>query len=423
MKSPLPHSRLAEARHLPRGSASGPRWTISPGSGNSPAGLCSRVSIVRLGHRLFLRRFATIGAGLALAAGSLLAQTTADQGSDGVLVAKTTVQESTPAWLVTAIESKKEEIDSTVVKPCKTKKENLIAPEKERVQGCEDCRGQLAQLAIIEKQAMARCDISGIDQRIADVDERRNAVIERFKSLVSQFQQQAQSNEVLSDEIKDGEIEAEATFTEALVGQTMDKLLNWAPEDQIELIKAAEERLNEVKAPSRVVKGELGAFVAELKAELAGKSKAEARAIIVARLEKVKLLVAGVRTVNAAQGQIAGHNLDKVMGVKPDVTGDVLNGAYAGLVTSLEIAKDQSAKSVATIVKLNHVLGYAQDTIKIGAVFGNLYQLQQNVDGLSSLAAAAESQRRTAKVELDYLVKMRGELVQERDEAQRAAGP
>ena len=337
-------------------------------------------------------------------------------------MAKTTVRESPPASLVRAIESKEAEITSTVVEPCKTKRHNLIAQERARIVACADCQGQLAQLATIEKQAKARCDISGIDQRIADVDERKNALIERFKSLVGRFQQQAQSNQVLSDEIKDGEAEAIVTFKEAAVGQAMDKLLNGLPEDQIKIVQAAEERMGEVKAVSRITKGELGAFVAEMKAQLAGKSKAEARAIIVARLEKVKEIVANVRIANSTQGLIVGHNLDEVLGAKPNVTGDMLNAAYAGLVTSVQIAKDQSSTSLANIVKLNRVLGYAQDTVKIGAVFGNLYQLHQNVDGLSSLAAAAESQRRTAKMELDYLVKVRADLVRQRDEAKRAAG-
>ena len=376
-----------------------------------------------LRRQLFSKRFATIAAGLALAAGRLLAETTVGKVSPtAALVAQTTVSERPPEWLVAALESKKAAVESTVVKPCKTKNEKLIALERQREQNCPECGVQLAQLAIIERQALARCDIAGIAERIADVDERKNAVIARLETLTKQFQQEAQSTEGLSNEINDGEIEAEATFTEAAAGQTIDKLLNLAPDKQIELITVAEGRLKDVKAPSRVIKGELGAFVAEMKAELTGKSKAEARAIIVARLEKVKLLVAGVKGLNLAQGRIASHNLDKVMGAKPNVTGEVLDAAYASLVTGLQIVADQSAKSVATIVKLNHVLAYAQDTVKISAVFGNLYQLQQNVDGLSSLAAAAESHRKTAKLELDYLVKVRRELVEERDEARHVAG-
>lgn len=376
------------------------------------------------GQRLFSIRSATIGAALALAVGSLWSQTSADQASpDGVVVAKTTVRESPPASLVRAIENKKAEIASTVVEPCKKKKEDMIAPERKRMEPCPDCQGQLAQLAIVEKQAKIRCDVSGLDQRIVDIDERKGAVIDRFKTLVDRFRQQAQSNQVLSDEIKDGETEAIVTFKEAAAGQIMDKLLNGLPNDQIKMIQAAEERMGGVKAVSRVTKGELGAIVAEMKAELAGKSKAEARAIIVAKLEKVKEIVADVRIANSAQGLIVSHNLDKVLGAKPDVTGDMLNAAYAGLVTSVQIAKDQSSASLANIVKLNSVLGYAQDTIKISAVFGNLYQLHQNVDGLSSLAAAAENQRRTAKMELDYLVQVRADLVRQRDEANRAAGP
>lgn len=341
-------------------------------------------------------------------------------GPADALMAQTSASEPPPRWLVAETENKKSDVEAAVVKPCKAKNEELIAPTRVAAKPCDKCS---AQLAIIEKQALARCDIAGLNERIADVDERKDAVIARFETLARQFQQQAQSNGVLSDEIKDGETEAEATFTEAAVGQVTDKLLNWAPDKQIELIKAAEGRLSEVRAPSRVVKGELGAFVAEMKSELAGKSKAEARAIIVARLEKVKLLVAGVGTVNLAQAQIASHNLDKVMGVKPDVTGEMLDTAYASLITGLQIAEDQSAKRVASIVKLNPVLGYAQDTIKISEVFGNLYQLHQNVEGLSSLAAAVESQRKTAKWELDYLVKVHGKLVKERDEAQQIAGP
>jgi hypothetical protein len=364
----------------------------------------------------------TIAAGLLLAAGRLSPQETVDKASPtGVLVAHTTVSEHPPVLLVAALESKNAEVESTVVKPCKTRREKLIAAKKKELEVC--CREQLPQLAIIERQTLASCDIDGIDERIAYVDERKDAVIARLETLVTQFQQKAQSNEVLTDEIRDGETEAEATFTEAAVGQTMDKLLNWTPDEQVELIKAAEERLKEVKRPSSVVKGELGAFVAELKAELAGKSRAEARAIIVAKLENAKLLVAGVRSVNAAQGQIASHNIGKVMGAKPDVTGEVLDATYASVVTGLQIAADHSAKSVATIIKYNRVLAYAQDTVKIAAVFGNLSQLEQNVDALSSLTTAAESQRKTAKSELDYLLKVRGELVEKRHEAEQAASP
>lgn len=377
-----------------------------------------------LRQQFFSKRFVTIAAGLALAAGRLLPDTTVGRAfPTAALVAQTSVSERPPDWLVAAIESKKADVESTVVKPCRTQKETLITTERQREQNCPECGGQLAKLAIIERQALARCDIAGIDERIADVDERENTVIARLETMIKQFQREAQSNEVLSDEIKEGEIEAEATFTEAAVGQTMDELLNWAPAKQIELLEAAEEGLKEVRAPSRVTKGELGAFVAEMKAELAGKSKTEARAIIVARLEKVKLLVAGVKSVNLVQGRIASHNLDQVLGAKPNVTGEVLDATYASLVTGLQIVADQSAKSVATISKLNRILGYAQDTVKIGAVFGNLHQLRQNVEGLSSLAAAAESQRKTAKLELDYLVKVRRELIEERGEALHVAGP
>lgn len=335
--------------------------------------------------------------------------------------AQTAVSERPPDRLVSALAAKQTDVELTIVGPCKAKKEKLIAPERKRLQDCPKCQSQLPQLANIERQALARCDMDGLDARIADIDERKNTVIARLETLLRQFQQQAQSNQALSDEIKDGQIEAEATFTEAAVGQIMDKLLNLAPEKQIEMIQAAEERLKEVRAPSAVKKGELGAFVAEMRAELAGKSKAEAREIILARLQRVRLLVAGVRSVNLAQGQIAAHNLDKVIGAKPDVTGEVLEAAYASLVTGLEIAKDQSAKSVETIVKLNHVLGYAPDTIKIGAVFANLHQLEQNVDGLSSLTSAAESQRKTGKSELDYLLKVHRELVAERHDVEQVA--
>lgn len=370
----------------------------------------------------------TIGAELALAAGSLLAQTTAARVSPArVLVAQTTVRESPPAALVRAIENKKDEINATVVEPCKKKRKDTIDNQRKQSESCGPCN---EKLDMIQNQAYARCEIRGLDERIADLDERKKAVIARLETLLRQFQQQAQSNEALCDEIKNGETEAEAVFLDAAVGHVMDYVLNLPPDKQVEMLKAAEGRLANVSAVTRVQKGELGAFVAEMRAELAGKSKAEARAIVVARLDRVKMLVAGIRAANLASGQVASHNLDEVMGTKPDVTGERLDAAYASLLTSLQVVKDQSAENLAKAVKLDHVLGYTQhalgygeDAVKISAVFGNLYQLYQNVDGLSSLQAAAESQRKTAKFELDYLVKTREKLAEERSQKQTFATP
>ena len=135
------------------------------------------------------------------------------------------------------------------------------------------------------------------------------------------------------------------------------------------------------------------------------------------------MLVGAIGVTNQASVQIASHNLDKVYGVEPNVTGEVLDTVYSSLLTGLQIAKDQSIESMATVVKLDPVLAYSQDTVNIAAVFGNLYQLQNNVDGLSSLQAAAESQRKTAKAELDYLIEARGELVEERSQKQQIAAP
>jgi hypothetical protein len=377
---------------------------------------------VRLRRRFFTIRIVIIATALALAGGVVCAQTTAgDDSSAGPIAAQTAMHDPPPSSFVAAVESEAADVDATIVKPCKNKKEKIIGAERQREESCSECQAQLAQLAIVERQALARCDVEGYDARIADLDARTGKVIAQLQNLVLKFKQQAQSDEDLSEEIKKGETEAEATFTEAAVGKVMDWVLNLPPDKQIALIEAAEERLKDVKDVRRVTKGELGAFVLEMKAELAGKSKAQARAIIVTKLENAKLLADGIKGINVASGQIASHNIDKIMGTRPDVTGELLDSAYGALVTGLQITAGQSAEKLKLLIASSHVLGYGLDAVKIGAVFANLSQLQQNVDGLSSLTQAAESQRKIAKSEIDYLVQKRRVLVEQRNKSQRVA--
>lgn len=378
---------------------------------------------MRLGRACYAHATATTAAGLALVCAMPFAQAEVSGNFNrNDTAAQASVRTAAPASLVAALGAKATEVDTVVVGPCKEKREKAIAVERMREENCAECREQLPQLAIVEKQALARCEVKGLGERIADVDERIDEVVSRLKNLTSTFEQQASSNEKLSDEIREGETEAEATFTEALAGQILDQVLNAAPEKQIELVAASENRLLTVKDARRVTKAELGVFVAEMKAELVGKSKAQARALIVARLERAKLLADGIRGVNFASGEIANHNLDKVVGNRPSLSGELLDGAYGALVVSLNIAKDQSIEKLQTIVKYNRVLGYASDTVKIGAVFGNIYQLEQNIDGLATLARAAESQRKIAKSEIDYLVQTRKTLAAQRDELESVAG-
>ena len=349
--------------------------------------------------------------GLTLAGGVVCAQTTAGEDSSA----------GTVAALVAAVENKAADVYATIVVPCKDKKEKIIEVERRREESCSECQAELPQLMIVERQALARCDVEGYDARIADVDARMGKVIAQLQNLILKFKQQAQSNESLSEEIKEGETEAEATFTDAAVGKVMDWVFNLPPDKQIALIEAAENRLKDVKDVRRVTKDELGAFVLKMKAELAGKSKTQARAIIVTKLENAKLLADGIKGVNFASGQIASRNIDKLIGTRSNVTGELLDGAYGALVTGLQITAEQSAKKVQLLITSSHVLGYAQDAIKISAVFGNLYQLQQNIDGLSSLTKAAERQRKIANSEINYLVQKRQILVEQRNESQSVA--
>ncbi len=356
---------------------------------------------------------------VAVAAGVFVACPASSQdASDGTVVSRASVRESRPGSLVAAVENESGDVYASVVLPCREKKEQIIAAERQREESCAECQAQLPQLAIVETQAMSRCDIKGYDARIADIDRHIDTEIERFKKLAAAFEQQARSSEALGEEIKEGETEAEATFAEAAAGKIMD----WAPEKQIDMIDATEKMMQGGKDVRRATRGELGAFVAEMRAELRGKSKREARAILLKKLEQARRLTDRIKAVNFTSQELAANNIDKVAGIKSDTTSKVLDEAYGALVTGLSIAKDQSVKSLQEIVKLNGVLGYSQDTVKIGQVFGNLNQLSRNVDGLSSLAQAAESQRVIAKAEMDYLVQKRKILVEQRDEAASIAG-
>jgi len=364
-------------------------------------------------------------AGATAIAGILLAQATAAQNAaEGVVVARTTVRDSAPASLVTAVENYSGDVYSKIVFPCRDANEKAIEVVRQHEQSCSVCQDQLPKLAIAEKQTMARCDVKGYDARIADVDARMDVVIGRLKSLAAAFERQAQSNETLTDEIKEGQTEAEATFTNAAVGQIMDGMLNWPADKQIERIELAEKVLRPDKNAKYVTSGELGKFVTDFRAELRGKTAEQARDIVVAKMERAKLIAEGIGVVNRASGLAASRNIDQAFGVKSDVSAQRLDMAYATFLTTLEIVEDQSAKKIGAMTALCGVLGYSQDAIKIRVVFANINQLQQNVDGLSSLSRAAESQRRIAKSEIDYLVQKRKILVEQRTDSMRAAnGP
>ncbi len=348
-------------------------------------------------------------AGVSLAAESLRAQVPA--GDDP------------PPWLVSALETKEADVQANIVGPCKATNENALAPERERETKCPACSEELAQFAVVERQVMARCDIRGIEARLADIDDRKKAALARLAQLVQQFQRQVKSNEVLCDEIAADESQAKAAFKEAAAGQILSTVLDMAPGQQIARIEAAETKLAEVKAVSRVRTGELGAFVAEMKAELAGKSKAEARAILAARLEDARQAAIALRLVYLTAEQSVGAGLTQRLEEKPDATGAMLDADYATLQTALQILKDRGAEGATKILKYDYVFALAPDAIKISGVFGNIYQLGQNVDGLSSLAAAADSQRKTAARELNYLVEIRQEVAATRNDAESAAGP
>lgn len=363
-----------------------------------------------------LKQTAHSAAGVLLAAGLVLTP-----AAHQTVVAQTGVRDSPPASLIAALSDKAADVYTKIVFPCRDEKQKVIAKERQDLEKCSECRAQLPDLVRIEKAAMARCDIKGYDQRIADIDGRIDQLVQQLKTLNTRFLGLAQSNATLTEEIKAGETEAMATFTEAAVGDIMDYVLNYAPDKQIELIEAAEARMQEVKDVRRVTKRELGTFVAEMRAELQGKSKSEARAILLAKLQRVKLLANGIKEVNFASGEIASHNIDHVMGVKSEPSAELIDTAYGALVTNLQIVQHETEKKLLDVIVLNHVLGYSRDAIKIGLVFANLNQLGKNVDGLASLSRAADSQRKIAKSQLDYLIKQRKALVEERAESESVA--
>ena len=93
--------------------------------------------------------------------------------------------------------AKQAEITRGVVTPCKGRAEGIMKPQIEHDSTC-DCfpsnserQEQLAKDYRVEAQALARCDLKGLDAQTAYIDEREAAVRAHLREMIQKFQGQA----------------------------------------------------------------------------------------------------------------------------------------------------------------------------------------------------------------------------------------
>src|SRR5262249_48943269 len=103
--------------------------------------------------------------------------------------------------------------------------------------------------------------------------------------------------------------------------------------------------------------------------------------------------------------------------------GPVLDETYETMITALTIAKDHGVKAAVALGEATSIMGLAPDVVDTTELLYRASVIQDNLDGLDKLRAAAEEQRQNASVELRALITHRHRLEARREELLRQAHP
>lgn len=330
-----------------------------------------------------------------------------------------------------------EDIGVAKVTECQSRIEASYAFHKAKDESC-NCYPSPAALAEalqnlqrIRTRELGRCRVAGVDAQLAAVAEQRAARAAKLRSLFDRFQEQnreigqwgKESERGLNDTI--AKI-SEVTLTSILSG-LLDKMVTTRNAKVDDMIKHAERTKN----PRLVRASDLKEWLAALSADVKDKPTAQAKAIILQSLRADRLVL---QQLTALVGQIGADEFktriaEAVARVEggprePASTREVQLGQYyMALGTAFERLQVEGLRSAAAVARTAAVLRLAPDIVDSVELFGRIYAIGQNLDGLDSLRKAAEMDRAIATTETRLLIQQRGVLETERKKVLAEVGP
>jgi len=331
--------------------------------------------------------------------------------------------------------AKRAQIVTSVVTPCKDRAEALAGPEEEHEKHC-DCfeseakrQESLSTLHRVTQQALVRCDLIGLDAQIAYIDQREAALRDGLRDMVGKFRAQASAYESWGVDAERGKKEAQDKIGQILIANTAGAMVDDIVDANDELITSRLDDLTKhaesLRDVRRVRTGELKEIVAAMKQELTGKSKAEARQIIVSELNASKLAVDDSADV---EKRLAKYIVDASIPrddepSAEEKTQSYLEGDYSTLLTAIHVAANHGVKDAKIFATAAGVLAFAPDAIDTAAILYNASAIGDNLSGLDSLRAASEQQRAALSAEFKMLVARRREIETKRSSIAPAVKP
>jgi hypothetical protein len=334
-----------------------------------------------------------------------------------------------------ALLAKQAEIAGSVVTPCRDRVQAVIKPQIEHDRTC-DCfpseserQVQLTKDHRAEEQALARCDLKGLDVQSAFIDEREGLVRAHLRDMIQKFQGQASAYESWGGDAERGGKEAQDKIGQMLVSNAIEAMIgDMIKTDEKEMTQRIDEVVKHAQGlrdVRRVRTGELKGLVVAMRKELAGKSKVEAKQIILNKLGEMKLAVADVTTVEKrlAKGFADASVPRDDEPFAEQKTQSYLEGEYANLLSITDIAARHGVKDAKVFARAAGVLAFAPDAIDAAAILYNASAIEDNVSGLDKLREAAEQQRAALSAEMKVLVAQRRAIAAERSKIAQSASP
>lgn len=334
-----------------------------------------------------------------------------------------------------ALAAKEEQIATNVVTPCKDRAQAIVQPQIEHDKTCDcfasetDRQEQLARDRRMLEQALARCDLKGLDAQTEYIDERETTVRASLRDMMDKFRDQANAYASWGGDAERGQKEAQDKIAQMILANAIEAMIgDIINTDEKELNRRIDELAKHAQGlrdVRRVRTGELKELVMTMRQELAGKSKAEAKQIILKNLDATKLATGDVVALEKrlAKG-IGDASVPRDDEPSAEQTTEAyLESQYATFLTSLDIAGRNGVKDARVFAKTAGLLAFAPDAIDTAAILYNASAIEDNISGLDKLRAAAERQREDLSAEMKELITQRQALAARRNHISQTTAP
>lgn len=303
--------------------------------------------------------------------------------------------------------------------------------EKDREVHCDCPISPAERLASIRKleevgrQAKVRCEIKGVDAQIAFIRKTEDEHLARLKQILERFQGQVGGFEAWGDEAKRGLEEAYRKIDDLELGTLASELTAAGTEATERHLESMFEKAALMRDPRHARIGELKQFINTLRAGVRGKTRDEAKRIILGRLEGARREVGDFAGISE---HLAGRLAPAVLlthGENPswELLRSSLDESYAGILLAVQFAEEHGSRAVSSLGKAAGVLGFLPDMIDAASILYRASVVGCNLDGLEQLRSAAESGRKIQQQDLAALAGMRSDLDRKRQELAQETQP